>query len=78
VFGLSPRALIQLALALLQAFNWISRKIDEREWKAQGFEEALKAAQAEFLKEMVRVDAAVTQASSTTPEERSDRLDSDL
>ena len=71
-------ALINIALLLLRAVNWIMGRVDQKTWEESGRKKAM-AEQAALLQQSIaRADKAVEEAKKATPEERRKSLESDL
>lgn len=71
-------ALINIALLLLRAVNWIMGKVDQKTWEESGRKKAMAEQAALLSRSLGLADKAVEEAKKATPEERRKSLESDL
>ena len=72
---ISVTRLIQIVLGLMQLANWITSKIDQREWKKQGYEEAMRE-QMQIMNQILgTADQSVEEAKNATADERHKSLE---
>lgn len=70
--------IIKLALALVRLVNWLTSRVDRREWEKSGYRKAMNEQLKEMMKNIGIADAAVKEADSATPEKRREILESDI
>lgn len=72
---MSIGTMIKLALALMNLVQWITRRIDQAEWKRVGADEAMAAAARQIAVNVGKASAAYINADKLTEEELRRRLE---
>lgn len=67
---MTPGQIIQIVLLALKLINWLTGKVDQSEWKRQGYQQALDEQMAALNVSLGLADKAVDEARKASPEER--------
>ena len=71
-------AMIKLALILMNFVQWITRRIDQAEWKRAGADEAMALAASQVVINVGKAADAYAKAGKMSDEELQKRLEADL
>lgn len=74
---MGPLNIIDIILAGMKLLNWLSRKVDEHQWKASGKLEVRNELLVEFNERMGRVDKVIADGQGKTRTEKEQELKDD-
>lgn len=74
---MSPLTLIKLAMAVMNVVKWITRRIDQKEWEASGYQKAMADSLAEVNVSVSGAQKATEKAKAMPTDKKKARLGED-